>query len=386
MKLITYATHESGYYEALKISATKNGFTLVTLGFNQKWEGFTQRFIEIKNYLETYSNKDEIICFVDGFDCIVLGTSQEMLKKYTNHDKILFAADSDSYFATEIFGEINKKDKNHKYNRLNAGCYIGKVKNILELLVNLCNFTECKAESNDQTLMTLYYNKCIDCLDIDHNRNLFYNLKLDINNLYWQYLIISNTYKKLKAPLENKYYKFINNRIILNNGNIPIILHGNGDTNMDLIVEKLGYPISINKNKDYYNYSIKPFINIIKNKYPLVVNLLYYLLTFTHTIFVLYTYIYVYFTNNVFNLSILVFIIHIIILHWYIVGNCCLSPIENALKDPKQVDQGRVYSYLLEPLIFLFGENFAYNFTTFYPTIVLCIALYKINKQLAINN
>jgi hypothetical protein len=95
MKLITYATHKSGYYEALQISALKNGFDLITLGFNEKWKGLNQKFVEIKNYLGNYSDKDEIICFVDGFDCIVLGTSHEMLEKYKKIDsnKVLFAAD-----------------------------------------------------------------------------------------------------------------------------------------------------------------------------------------------------------------------------------------------------------------------------------------------------
>jgi hypothetical protein len=151
---------------------------------------------------------------------------------------------------------------------------------------------------------------------------------------------------------------------------------------MDLIVQKLGYPISIKENKNYYTYSIKPYINIIKTKYPLVTNLLYYLITFIHLIIILYLNTYVFFTNNVFNLSILILVIYLITLQWYIIGNCCLSNIENVLKDPKTVGQNREYSFSLNYLIYLFGEDFAYNFTTFYPTLILCIALYKINNIL----
>jgi hypothetical protein len=295
MKLITYATHNSGYYKALEVSSIKNGFTLITLGFNKKWQGLNQKFIEIINYLKSYNNKEEIICFVDGFDCVVLGTSQEMLIKYKNmnSNKILFAADIDSCLATMIFGEINKKDVSHKYNRLNTGCYIGKVQNILDLLTNLCNFVECKAESNDQNLLTLYYNKCIDCLNIDFDRKIFYNLQLDINNFYWQYLILTNSYNTLKAPLESNDYKFKNNRIRLNNGNLPIIMHGNGDTNMDLIVEKLGYPIALKETKNYYTYSTKPFIKLIKEKYPFILIFIYYLISLFY-IFICYLFICIY--------------------------------------------------------------------------------------------
>jgi hypothetical protein len=49
-------------------------------------------------------------------------------------NKVLFAADINSYISTQLFGEINKKDAKYKYNRINAGCYIGKVKDILNVL------------------------------------------------------------------------------------------------------------------------------------------------------------------------------------------------------------------------------------------------------------
>ena len=109
-----------------------------------------------------------------------------------NTNKVLFVADTYSFISNEIFGEINKRDVEH--NRLNSGCYIGKVEDILNLLVNLCDLFECKMDSNDQNLLTLYYNKCVDCLNID------------LNTFYWQYLIATNSYNTIKAPLENKYY------------------------------------------------------------------------------------------------------------------------------------------------------------------------------------
>ena len=383
MKLITYATHDSGYLQALKESSSNNNFELIILGFNTKWTGLNQKFIDIQKYLKTYSNKDEIICFVDGFDCIVLGSSDEMLKKYKsrNTEKVLFAADTDSYISTQVYGPINNKDKLHIYNRINTGCYIGKVKSILELLINLCNYTKCSNDSNDQELMTLYYNKCMNCLDIDFDRNIFYNLKLDINILYWQFLLVTNTYSSYKAPLKNKYYKFIYNRILLENGNYPIILHGNGDTNMDLIVKKLGYHISIKDNKNYFKYTIKPSIIKILQKHPNLSKAFYYFISFCHILISIYLYLFVFFSNNVLNLSILIFIWVIIIIQWFLIGNCFLSNIENMLiNNNVKFKNGNEFSFLLTPLIYLFGENTAYYITVFYPIIIIIIALYKINK------
>lgn len=43
MKLITYATHSTGYFEALKESAARNHFDFEVIGFGTKWNGFTQK-------------------------------------------------------------------------------------------------------------------------------------------------------------------------------------------------------------------------------------------------------------------------------------------------------------------------------------------------------
>lgn len=116
---------------------------------------------------------------------------------------------------------------------------------------------------------------------------------------------------------------------------------------MDIIVEKLGYPVSIKDNKNYHDYSIKPYIDVLRNKYPFIFNFLYYLIAFFHIILVV-LYIFVYFTDNVFLLSILILVI-------YLVGNCCLSNVDNLLKDNKKLENGKEYSFLLEPLMYLFG-------------------------------
>jgi hypothetical protein len=219
-------------------------------------------------------------------------------------------------------------------------------------------------------------------LDIDVNRNIFYNLELDINTLYWQYLIVTNKYKNMKAPLTNKYYKFIKNRIVLDNGNLPIILHGNGDTNMDKIVQYLGYPISIKDNKDYFTYSIKPYIKLIKNKHPIFTNSIHYSIKLIHIIIALYVYLFVFYTNNKLQLSILILFIYMVTLQWYLIGNCFLSNIENLFSDNNiKLKNNKEYSFFLKPLINLFGENCAHYSTTCAPLIILLIALYKINKK-----
>jgi hypothetical protein len=125
MKLITYATHNTGYLDSLKISAKNNHFDLKVLGYGKEWIGFTQKINDSKDYLKTL-DKNELVCFVDGFDSIVLGTSNELVQKYKDFktDLVLFSASRDNFIMNIIFGKINDNDVDKEYNRLNSGLYI----------------------------------------------------------------------------------------------------------------------------------------------------------------------------------------------------------------------------------------------------------------------
>jgi hypothetical protein len=56
---------------------------------------------------------------------------------------------------------------------------------------------------------------------------------------------------------------------------------------MDIIVEKLGYPVSIKDNKNYHDYSIKPYIDVLRNKYPFIFNFSYYISGFYIFLYIL---------------------------------------------------------------------------------------------------
>ena len=65
VKLITYATHSDGTFEDIKNN--KFAIDVVVLGWNQKWNGFMDKFKAVRNYLNTL-NPDDIAIFIDGFD------------------------------------------------------------------------------------------------------------------------------------------------------------------------------------------------------------------------------------------------------------------------------------------------------------------------------
>jgi hypothetical protein len=74
MKVITVATHKSGYYYALEESAERLGYDLVLLGLGEKWRGFGWRTRLVINYLKTLPD-DELFLAVDAYDVILLRNS-----------------------------------------------------------------------------------------------------------------------------------------------------------------------------------------------------------------------------------------------------------------------------------------------------------------------
>lgn len=131
-------------------------------------------------------------------------------------------------------------------------------------------------------------------------------------------------------------------------------------------------------------------IIILKNKYPFIANILYYLVVFIHFIGYLYLYISVYFTNTIFYLSVLLFAIFCVILQWVIIKCCFLRKIENALSGNKPNKYGNDINIFIKPLTYLFDERIVYNvyyyFMKVYLLIVVVIILYKINNICKYNN
>jgi hypothetical protein len=353
MKLITYATSKAGYLEALEKSATRNGFDIIILGQGKKWIGWTQKFMDIGEYLDSLPDKEEIVCFVDGYDCVVLGTSEEMMRDYKKKktDKVILS--------TDIF------DDNLLFNRLNSGCYLGKIAKIQELLKNVC--MNGKQESKD-------------LLELDSDHDFFYNLPLDVHILYWKYLILTNQIQDYEAPLENRYYRMEDQKrlLISSNQKRPIILRRNGNLNMNKIVQYLDLPIAI-ENKSYYNH----YLQNVKKKHRVLFKVLYVIFQIIHILVGAFIYFFIFFTQSPFWISFFIVLWFCIIIQWYIYKNCVLSYVENFLdeKEREKQENDAEYSFLQDLFIRVFGEKFSFYLTTaIIPLSLMVFAVYKLNR------
>ena len=261
--IITVSTHDKYYLPYLKKTCKKYGSELIILGYGEKWQGFNWRYKLVLNFLNKL-NYDDIVCIIDGYDVICVrnleqfsGSFLKLKNKYNckiivGEHKLVNNNYLNNYINSIYFGKC-------KNISLNAGTYVGCVKDLIEFIKNI-QILNSDNMADDQILLTKYCNKNLEYIYIDINGELF-------------------------VSLENKY-KDIDNLFIFNNNNIyyngyqPFFIHGPGETYLDNILVKMNIGYDINNkicdklSKDYLN---KQFFRI-KNNYYLIFFLIFFII------------------------------------------------------------------------------------------------------------
>ena len=245
LHIVTVATSAEYYFNNLVESCKKNGSELVVLGYGEKWQGFSWRFTLMIEYLKKI-NKNDIVCFVDGYDVLCTRNLNELMNEFNKLKEI--------YNCKIIIGEQKIMNKNNTIKSfisimfkayygicnnlsLNAGTYIGNANDLLFVLNEIYNILPSNS-SDDQILFTKYCQLHSKDIHIDSDNELF--------------LVISDPYNNV-----DKYIKFENNKVLYNNKN-PFFVHGAGETYLDSIIINLGLKYDYNNKvsdklaKDFY--------------------------------------------------------------------------------------------------------------------------------------
>ena len=204
MRVITYATRKEQYYDALEQSCKKFNYDLITLGLGNKWNGMGDKILNINNYLKVQDDQEEIIIIVDAYDVIFCRNSEEMIN-HLPENEVLFNSESlsKSYLINKnyqkFYGDIDMYTTN-KYNKLNAGCIIGKIKLISEIysiIEKEYNIKEKKLSSDQQAIYLLSREKKIpDFVKLDYKNEIFTVLTGYNNDIIEKGNKIYNNYTK----------------------------------------------------------------------------------------------------------------------------------------------------------------------------------------------
>ena len=251
LHIVTIVNESKYYFPYLVESCKRNGKELEVLGMGDKWEkGNMTKFKLMINYLKNLP-KNDIVCFIDGFDVICCRDLSELkdefltIHKETNC-KIIIGYDIKSgffnFFSKIVFGKCNNY-------LINSGLYIGYANDLLEIILNVFNLFKNETVS-DQVALTQYCNMSdINDFYIDSKNEFFCNIMATLEDIS-KYVNIDQK-----------------NNILTYNSNKPFFIHAPGFGYLDTIIRKLGYNISIEESNEIRK---QIFNNVIKKGIPFI--------------------------------------------------------------------------------------------------------------------
>jgi hypothetical protein len=232
LHVFTYSTSEEKARYLFE-SAEIHGLSIQNLAKTKEWTCLRDKLIAMLNELKTLPDND-IVCFVDAYDLLVNADASKIIETFKSTNcKVLFGAETILFPDTFKDKEYPQSPTLFRY--LNAGCYIGYVSAIRNILDNE------NIQENDQDYLNHYY--------VDHGKDqeitLDHHVKLvlNMNTIPWGRVYIENGYVHF-PPMDTT----------------PCFIHFNGmsylDRNKDLK----------NNMFDYNGIYDRTFINICKSK------------------------------------------------------------------------------------------------------------------------
>ena len=272
--IVTVATHSQYYFPYLVETCKKNGKELTVLGYGEKWQGFNWRYKKVLEYLMKLDGED-IVCFVDGYDVICTQNLTKLpdkfmeLKRETNckiivGEQKIIVNNMFSYMGELASKYYFGKCKNYS---LNAGTYIGKVVDLLELIKGIFNISTM-SNADDQLLLTQYCKTRPSDITVDMTNRLFLTLELPYQEI-------------------DKYLEFRDDKVYYQN-NAPFFIHGAGRTYLDNILIRLNYKYNDKINQKIHNEYYHNIIFRIRNSNTTMISIIVIIVILLVILFVIF--------------------------------------------------------------------------------------------------
>lgn len=243
IRLVTVATHKSGYIDLLIASCKKAGIQLEILGLGKSWEGLKTKLKFLREFLHSVK-PETIVVLIDAYDVVMLGTKEELLQRYLLFNKpvVLGIESKRSWlkWTTEKFYFGTYKNE-----IINTGGYMGRADFLLTMTKNF------DSTSNDQLTIMNTANENKEWFEkytaIDTESDIFYNGACDS---FLAHFHITNCNIGLKQK-DGKLYK--------DDGIQPIFLHGPGCIDISPYLRAIGWNAESPDGFKYFLQTIKDY-------------------------------------------------------------------------------------------------------------------------------
>jgi hypothetical protein len=188
----------------------------------------------MKEYLDSLP-PDEIVCFIDAYDVILLRPLEDLEAFFVNFNKITGArivvgCDVNATGSIGLVSRLYYGACNNKY--VNSGTYIGFASDLRDMMTFIFKEISDDVQADDQ-IMIRKYCSATQSVHIDCDRVFFLTL-VGGKNIHFP----------LKHPNVNIVIDPDSHEMRFNNIK-PFLVHGAGNINMLNLVEALGYDISL---------------------------------------------------------------------------------------------------------------------------------------------
>jgi hypothetical protein len=238
LTVITVATHADGYLNVLRNKLESAEVKHSVLGYGQKWGGWIWRLKLILTYLKESHQPDDIIMIVDGYDVILTGSRDGILRKYQEFGKdVIFSvhrSKSQKYsfiveFSTRLISNWFFKNKNQFMK--NGGGYMGTAKTLIIIIERMLKYSLLTGQRDDQVILNNIYLEDINH-EIDSTSSIFWVWEIEtLYEVVYQLLIEY-------CPSYLGSVKVKDKNALFHNGENPEIIHGIGHRDMSLFVDE----------------------------------------------------------------------------------------------------------------------------------------------------
>lgn len=225
----TFGAGNISRFEYLKISSENCGLPMNFIS-NTKWNGYFDKVLFVLNAIKNIPD-NEIVCFVDGFDVLAIGESDEIKDKFLKFDCDVLCGAELNCWPGAYLGKYNNIKHDTGFRYLNSGGFIGYKHAIMKIYTwkSLEDIEAvCKIHS-DQGYFIEYY--------LAHVNNIDNRIKLDTRAEIFQ-----NMFSVDWNELHFKNGRIVN--LIMNTK--PCFLHFNGDSWKTKLGENI-MPVIIDK-------------------------------------------------------------------------------------------------------------------------------------------
>lgn len=228
LKVLMVATSAEPGLEKLVLSLQRFGYDFDILGMGKQWTGFKMKMLEVQSWIRNYQEDYTHILFVDAYDVLATGP---ITKQYRG---IVFSCEKACWPDQEKANLYSNSPTPYRF--LNSGSYIGEIDEILKVLDN----EDPQSSEDDQRFWT------------DAYLSAKYDIRLDCTCELFQSIAFRSDGDYLVENCEVKN---------LHTGNKPVIIHGNGRTDMTEIYRTLTTHYWLKdirwENSEKYNIEIK---------------------------------------------------------------------------------------------------------------------------------